>query len=297
MDRRLHARRPRVGRYLGRDAPELTALGLRVAGVAGAAPPPRRGARARRRGAGRAARAAAATAANEHDPNAIAVLAAASRCGWVPRELAEELAAISTPAGRGRRSCCASSGCHRATRATGSRCCSPRTPGSSSALDVSSRHMASEHPDLIAPDETAFRLELTPAQLKVTHSALRALLSDFGHDQPDVHRVIREGARQAAPSEASIRSIDLAAETASPLTVGGRSMTSISTSAVAGERLGRRSPRSVRARPPQGRASRASALAVGEGGVAKVAGEPRARASTVMSGGVRRRGANVSRTR
>ena len=52
--------------------------------------------------------------------------------------------------------------------------------------------MASEHPDLIAPDETAFRLELTPAQLKVTHSALRSLLSDFGHDEPDVHRVIRE---------------------------------------------------------------------------------------------------------
>jgi hypothetical protein len=65
--------------------------------------------------------------------------------------------------------------------------------------------------DLIAPDETAFRLELTPAQLKVTHSALRALLSDFGHDQPDVHRVIREVLAKL-PEEASIRSIDLAAE-------------------------------------------------------------------------------------
>ena len=65
--------------------------------------------------------------------------------------------------------------------------------------------------DLIAPDETAFRLELTPAQLKVTHSALRSLLSDFGHDQPDVHRVIREVLAKL-PEEASIRSIDLAAE-------------------------------------------------------------------------------------
>ena len=65
--------------------------------------------------------------------------------------------------------------------------------------------------DLIAPNETAFRLELTPAQLKVTHSALRALLSDFGHDQPDVHRVIREVLAKL-PEEASIRSIDLGAE-------------------------------------------------------------------------------------
>jgi hypothetical protein len=71
--------------------------------------------------------------------------------------------------------------------------------------------MATEHTDLIAPDETAFRLELTPAQLKVTHSALRSLLSDFGHDEPDVHRVIRE-VLDKLPEQASIRSIDLAAE-------------------------------------------------------------------------------------
>ena len=71
--------------------------------------------------------------------------------------------------------------------------------------------MASEHTDLIAPDETAFRLELTPAQLKVTHSALRSMLSDFGHDEPDVHRVIREVLAKL-PEESSIRSIDLATE-------------------------------------------------------------------------------------
>ena len=71
------------------------------------------------------------------------------------------------------------------------------------------RHMATD--DLIAPNETAFRLDLTPAQLKVTHSALRALLSDFGHDEPDVHRVIREILAKL-PDEASIRAIDLAAE-------------------------------------------------------------------------------------
>ena len=71
--------------------------------------------------------------------------------------------------------------------------------------------MASEPTDLIAPDETAFRLELTAAQLKVTHSALRSMLADFGHDQPDVHRIIREILAKL-PDEASIRAIDIAAE-------------------------------------------------------------------------------------
>jgi hypothetical protein len=65
--------------------------------------------------------------------------------------------------------------------------------------------------DLIAADETAFRLELTPAQLKVTHSALRSMLADFGHDQPDVHRVIRQILAKL-PDEASIRAIDLGTE-------------------------------------------------------------------------------------
>jgi hypothetical protein len=65
--------------------------------------------------------------------------------------------------------------------------------------------------DLIAPNETAFRLELTPAQLKVTHSALRSMLADFGHDEPDVHRVIREILAKL-PDEASIRAIDLSTE-------------------------------------------------------------------------------------
>lgn len=60
--------------------------------------------------------------------------------------------------------------------------------------------------DLISPDETAFRLELTPAQLKITHSALRSMLADFGHDEPDVHRIIREVLAKL-PDEASIRSI------------------------------------------------------------------------------------------
>ena len=67
-------------------------------------------------------------------------------------------------------------------------------------------HMAAD--DLIAPDETAFRLELTAAQLKITHSALRSMLADFGHDEPDVHRIIREVLAKL-PDDASIRAIDI----------------------------------------------------------------------------------------
>jgi hypothetical protein len=65
--------------------------------------------------------------------------------------------------------------------------------------------------DLITPNETAFRLDLTPAQLKITHSALKAMLADFGHDEPDVRRVIREVLAKL-PEEASVRAIDLGAE-------------------------------------------------------------------------------------
>jgi hypothetical protein len=71
--------------------------------------------------------------------------------------------------------------------------------------------MATEPADLIGPRETAFTLDLTAAQLKVVHAALKALLSDFGHDQPDVHRVIREVLAKL-PDEPSIRAINLDAE-------------------------------------------------------------------------------------
>jgi HIRAN domain len=78
------------GRYLARDAPELAARGLHVAGVAGA----------RFQAAALETDAAAPgqplelrrDPANEHDPNAIAVLAGGEQVGWVPRELAAEIA-------------------------------------------------------------------------------------------------------------------------------------------------------------------------------------------------------------
>jgi len=64
----------------------------------------------------------------------------------------------------------------------------------------------------IRPDETAFRLELTPAQLKITHTALHALLDDFGHEEHEVHRVIQELLAKL-PDEHSIRAIDFDAST------------------------------------------------------------------------------------
>ena len=56
--------------------------------------------------------------------------------------------------------------------------------------------------------EVHFHLELTPAQLKITHTALKSLLDDFGHDEHDVKRVVLEVLAKL-PDENAIRSIDL----------------------------------------------------------------------------------------
>ena len=68
--------------------------------------------------------------------------------------------------------------------------------------------MADEDPHLIGPDDIAFRLELTPAQLKITFTALKSLLDDFGHDEREVHDVVREVLAKL-PEESAIRSIDI----------------------------------------------------------------------------------------
>ena len=62
-------------------------------------------------------------------------------------------------------------------------------------------------------EEPAYRVELTPAQLKVTHAALMSLLDDFGHDERDVRRIVREVIAKL-PDEASVRAIDLRRELA-----------------------------------------------------------------------------------
>jgi hypothetical protein len=53
-----------------------------------------------------------------------------------------------------------------------------------------------------------YTLELTPAQLKITHTALHSLLDDFGHEQAEVHRIIHEVLAKL-PDEHSLRSVSL----------------------------------------------------------------------------------------
>jgi hypothetical protein len=62
--------------------------------------------------------------------------------------------------------------------------------------------------ELIGPDEAAFHLVLTPAQLKITHTALKSLLDDFGRDEHDVRRIVAQ-VLEKLPDEHAIRSIDL----------------------------------------------------------------------------------------
>ena len=68
--------------------------------------------------------------------------------------------------------------------------------------------MASEASDLIGPDEVAYRLELTPAQLKVTWTALKTFFDDLGHDEHDVRSVVH-AVLDKLPGEHDVRAIDL----------------------------------------------------------------------------------------
>ena len=56
-----------------------------------------------------------------------------------------------------------------------------------------------------------YHLELTPAQLKITHTALHSLLDDFGHDQADVIAVINEVLAKL-PDDHAVRAIQLEQE-------------------------------------------------------------------------------------
>ncbi|MDQ3571470.1 MAG: hypothetical protein M3383_01255 [Actinomycetota bacterium] len=51
-----------------------------------------------------------------------------------------------------------------------------------------------------------YHLELTPEQLKITHTALRSLLDDFGHDEQEIQTVIHEVLAKL-PDEHAIRAI------------------------------------------------------------------------------------------
>ena len=62
--------------------------------------------------------------------------------------------------------------------------------------------------NLIGPDEVAYRLDLTPAQLKIVHTALHSLLDGLGHDERDVQQIVRN-VLDKLPDEHSIRAIDI----------------------------------------------------------------------------------------
>jgi hypothetical protein len=65
--------------------------------------------------------------------------------------------------------------------------------------------------DLIKPGEIAYHLDLTAAQLKIVHTALRSLYDDLGHEEHDVKQVVA-AVLAKLPGEHEIRAIDLSRE-------------------------------------------------------------------------------------
>ncbi len=65
------------------------------------------------------------------------------------------------------------------------------------------------------PTGTPFRyhLELTPQQLKITHTALKSLLDDFGHEEAAIHDLIH-AVLEKLPDEHAMRAIQLDRESA-----------------------------------------------------------------------------------
>ena len=69
--------------------------------------------------------------------------------------------------------------------------------------------------NLIKPGEIAFRLELTAAQMKIVHTALKSLFDDLGREQHDVKAVVASVLAKL-PDEHDIRAIDLERELHGP---------------------------------------------------------------------------------
>ena len=64
---------------------------------------------------------------------------------------------------------------------------------------------------LIRRGEIAYHLELTAAQLKIVHTALKLMLDDLGHEEHDVRAVVT-AVLDKLPGEHDIRAIDLERE-------------------------------------------------------------------------------------
>jgi hypothetical protein len=65
--------------------------------------------------------------------------------------------------------------------------------------------------DLIQPGDIAYHLELTAAQLKIVHTALKTLYDDLGHEEHDVKQVV-SAVLAKLPGEHDMRAIDLRRE-------------------------------------------------------------------------------------
>ena len=79
--------------------------------------------------------------------------------------------------------------------------------------------MSDEGSDITQTTQFHYHLELTPAQLKITHTALRSLLDDFGHHERDVMKIIHE-VLEKLPDQHAIRAIQLDEDVEKQLTGG-----------------------------------------------------------------------------
>jgi hypothetical protein len=61
---------------------------------------------------------------------------------------------------------------------------------------------------LIKPGEIAYHLDLTAAQLKIVHTALKSLRDDLGREQRDIRDVVN-AVLEKLPSDHDIRAIDI----------------------------------------------------------------------------------------
>lgn len=71
--------------------------------------------------------------------------------------------------------------------------------------------IAPEDVNLIQPGQIAFHLDLTAAQLKIVHTAVKSLYDDLGHEEGDVKQVVASVLAKL-PGEHDMRAIDLSRE-------------------------------------------------------------------------------------
>ena len=73
--------------------------------------------------------------------------------------------------------------------------------------------MADDDTNLIPADAPVLDLQLTAAEMKVTYTALKTYFDGFGHEESDLHTLVR-GILDRLPGEHDMRAIDLDAELA-----------------------------------------------------------------------------------